>query len=69
MHSDAVQWGEESWVRVELSSGGSAGSSGGQALFVAVGVHSEAAVAAAPVVAVGGKTERETGQFVTSLLL
>lgn len=54
---------------MELSSGGSAGSSGGQALFVAVGVHSEAAVAAAPVVAVGGKTERETGQFVTSLLL
>ena len=66
MHSDAVQWREESWVRVELSSGGGGG---GQALFVAVGVHSEAAVAAAPVVAVGGKTERETSQFVVSLLL
>lgn len=36
------------------------GSGGGQALLVAVGVHSEAAVAAAPVVAVGGKTVRET---------
>lgn len=35
-----------------------------QALFIAVGVHGEAAVAAAPVVAVGGKTatdERKAG--------
>lgn len=42
------------WVRVELPGGG-----GGQALLVAVGVHGEAAVAAAPVVAVRGKTVRE----------
>lgn len=59
MQSDAVQGREELWVRVELSAGG-----GGQALFVAVGVHSEAAVAAAPVVAVGGKTDGETRNFV-----
>lgn len=45
MQSDAVQWRGGLWVRVELP--------GGQALLVAVGVHREAAVAAAPVVAVG----------------
>ena len=49
MQSDAVQWREGLWVGVELSGSGA----GGQTLFVAVGVHSEAAVAAAPVVAVG----------------
>lgn len=57
MQSDAVQWREESWVRVQLSGGGGGG---GQTLFVTVGVHSEAAVAASPVVAVGGKTVGET---------
>lgn len=62
MQSDAVQWREESWVRVELSSvgGGGRGGGGGQTLFITVGVHSETAVAAAPVVAVGGKTVRKT---------
>lgn len=51
---------------MELSGGGG----GRQALLVAVGVHSEAAVAAAPVVAVGGKTVGETtdGQSVTLIL-
>lgn len=49
----SVQWGEGSRVWVELSGGG------GQTLFVAVAVHSEAAVAAAPVVAVGGKAVGE----------
>lgn len=53
VQSGAVQWGEGSWVRVELSG------SRGQALFIAVTVHSEAAVAAAPVVAVRGKTVQE----------
>ncbi len=44
-------------------------SGGGQTLFVAVGVHSEAAVAAAPVVAIGGKTVRETSSEVKLCLL
>ena len=55
MQSDAVQWREGLWVGVELSGSGA----GGQTLFVAVGVHSEAAVAAAPVVAVRWKTVKE----------
>lgn len=44
----------ESRVRVQLPGGS------GQVLLVAVGVHGEAAVAAAPVVAVGGKAARDT---------
>lgn len=59
MQSDAVQWKVELWVRVELSSG----SSSSQTLFIAVGVHSEAAVAASPVITVGGKTVRDTRNF------
>lgn len=53
MQSDAVHRAADSWIRAELPG------SGGQALFVTVGVHGEAAVAAAPVVAVRGKAVRE----------
>lgn len=47
---------------MELSGGGGGGGGGGgdRTLFVTAGVHGETAVAAAPVVAVGGKTVGET---------
>lgn len=53
MQSDAVHRAADSWIRAELPG------SGGQALFVTVGMHGEAAVAAAPVTAVRGKAVRE----------
>lgn len=53
MQSDAVHRAADSWIRAELPG------SGGQALFVTVGMHGEAAVAAAPVAAVRGKAVRE----------
>lgn len=53
----AVQWSRALWVEL------CGGAGGGQSLLVAVGVNREAAVAAAPVVAVGRQTEEtaETG--------
>lgn len=52
---------------VELSAGGGGGGGGGQTLFISVGVDGEAAVAAAPVEAVGGEAVGERDMLAVSL--